>query len=164
VLQDYKSGAILSPDGETELKPAYTFQLRLYAVLYYEATGIWLSKLQLVRLMGEPHDVSFSPADSLRLLEDSRSLLAQVNDDIVRGRENWVVAEGLLASPSPSACRFCAYRPACLPYMVCDLHDTDREWPADVWREPAGLTQLGNGHLMLSIALPDGSLFCPERH
>lgn len=161
VLQDYKSGAIFShrPDGETELKPAYTFQLRLYAVLYYEATGTWPSKLQLVPLTGEPHDVSFSPADSLRLLEDSRSLLAQVNDDIARGREDWVAAERLLASPSPSACRFCAYRPACLPYMARDLHDTDREWPADVWGEPAGLTQLGNGRLMLSIALPDGSLF-----
>ncbi len=97
VLQDYKSGAIFSlrPDGETELKPAYTFQLRLYAVLYYEATGTWPSKLQLVPLAGAPHDVSFSPADSLRLLEDSRSLLAQVNDDIVRGREDWVANEAL---------------------------------------------------------------------
>jgi hypothetical protein len=161
VLQDYKSGAILVADSasEPELKSEYIRQLRLYAALYHEDTGTWPSQLQLVPLGGAPADVAFTPEQCLLLLDEARRVLTDVNGNLARFAEDWESAESALASPSPSACRFCAYRPACLGYLSRSMPDADREWPADVWGRFENLTRLGNGRLMLTIMLDDDSRF-----
>lgn len=161
ILQDYKSGAIFSlrqGDEPPEVKPEYAIQLQIYAALYQEATGTWPTKLQLIPLNGSPYDIPFSPAASLQLLAEARGVLAQLNDEIARcGDEE--AAEWLLATPSPTACRYCTYRPACLPYLSRDVPNVDRQWPADVWGKFAGVRRLGNGRLMLTIRLAGDSLF-----
>jgi hypothetical protein len=160
ILQDYKSGAIFSLDQgeEQELKPEYVLQLRLYAALYHEETEEWPSKLQLVPLVGEPRDVSFSPADCVRLLDDARDTLKRLNEDIARCGDDIDALELLLASPSSSACRFCAYRPACSQYLSRSDPAGD-PWPADVWGQLANITRLGNGTLMLALKIGNDSLF-----
>lgn len=160
VLQDYKSGAIFSagPGAEHEVKPEYALQLRLYAALYKEKIGKWPSNLQLVPLSGEPHDVSFSPDECLRLLDEARAIIGEANEDIARCGGDSDALESLLASPSPSACRFCPYRPACRRYMSHDLPADDPGWPADVWGTLEDLTRLGNGNFMLSVKIQDGSV------
>jgi hypothetical protein len=158
VLQDYKSGAIftLLHGLHPELNPAYAIQLRLYAALYHEATKSWPSRLEVVPLRGAPQEVPFSPADSVRLLDDARALLDEVNAEVTR-EGDWDEIESSLAVPSPSACRFCTYRPACLSYLTADQSNANREWPADRWGRFGTITRLGNGRLMLSISLAQGS-------
>jgi hypothetical protein len=161
VLQDYKSGAIftLRHGEERALKPEYAIQLQLYAALYHDATGTWPSRLELVPLSGSPHAVPFVQAESLRLLEDARALLAEVNQQLARSSHDWEGAERSLASPSPSACRFCSYRPACLPYLERNWPDPDNDWPADVWGQFGGLQRLGNGSLILTLKRGDSVFF-----
>lgn len=160
VLQDYKSGAIFSirqGEGQQEIRPEYADQLRLYAALYFEATGTWPSKLELVPLTGPPIGVSFSTTESLNLLDHARSLLADVNKELERSADGWDAVEASLANPSASACRFCAYRPACAAYLSSTDDEGERDGPADVVGTFASLTRLGNGRLMLSIRRSDGS-------
>ncbi|MFN0152841.1 MAG: RecB family exonuclease [Gaiella sp.] len=160
VLQDYKSGAIFSirqGEGQQEIRPEYADQLRLYAALYYDSTGTWPSKLELVPLAGPPREIPLSTTASLNLLDKARSLLGAVNDELERGVNDWYAVEASLASPSPSACRFCAYRPACAAYLSSIDQEGDPDWPADVVGAFGALTRLGNGRLILSITLSDGS-------
>lgn len=160
VIQDYKSGAIFSlrHGDEREIRPEYAVQLRLYAALYHEATGSWPVKLELVPLNGPPHEVSYSPDDSLNLLERARSVLRDVNAELARHGDDWEAAEQVLASPSAHACRFCAYRPACSVYLARHAAESDRDWPADTWGVFRGLESLGNGRLLLSLTHGDGSI------
>lgn len=158
VLQDYKSGSILD-DQNGDLKPEYTTQLHLYSALYHDETGVWPGNLQIVPLSGAPHDVSYSRAECLNLLEEARNLLTQVNDYISCYEDDWDAVETMLATPSPTACRFCTYRPACMSYLSRYEVDADAQWPPDVWGSFVELVRLGNGRLMLSITSKDGSNF-----
>jgi hypothetical protein len=160
ILQDYKSGAIFSlgHGDQQELKPEYALQLRLYAALYHEQTGEWPSRLQLVPLIGEPRDVSFSAAECVKLLDDARNTLERINEDIARCGNDADALESLLASPSSEACRYCSYRPACSKYLALDVPRED-PWPADVWGQLAALVRLGNGTLMLELDIRGESLF-----
>ena len=160
VLQDYKSGAIFSirqGEGQQEIRPEYADQLRLYAALYYEATGTWPSKLELVPLAGQPMKIPLSTTESLNLLDQAKSLLANVNEQLERDADDWDAVEVSLAKPSASACRFCSYRPACAAYLSSTHEEGDRDGPADVVGAFEALTRLGNGRLMLSITRSDGS-------
>jgi hypothetical protein len=161
ILQDYKSGAIftLRHGDERELKPEYAVQLRLYAALYHDATGTWPSRLELVPLSGPPQIVPFSPTESLRLLDKARKILTQVNEGMDHYGSDWDAAERSLASPSPAACRFCPYRPACVTYLERDVVDADPEWPADIWGKFGGVQRLGNGRLMLTLKVGDSLFF-----
>jgi hypothetical protein len=160
VIRDYKSGAIFSlhHGDEREVRPEYVIQLRVYAALYHEATGNWPAKLELVPLSGAPHEVSYSHEESLKLLDRARSLLHEVNAELVRHGGDWDAVERALATPSASACRFCAYRPACSVYLARHEVDSDGDWPADMWGTFRGLEGLGNGRLLLSVVRGDGSI------
>jgi RecB family exonuclease len=159
VLQDYKTGAILNirHGAEPELKPEYFDQLRLYAALYFESTGSWPVALQVVPLAGSPWAIPYLPADALQLIARARAMLAEVNATLKAAAGDWEVAEVALAGPSGSACRFCAYRPACKAYISFPRVSDDRTWPADVLGVFKAITRLGNGRLMLSLTLADGS-------
>lgn len=159
VLQDYKSGAIFSlQEGDVrEIKAEYALQLRLYAALYYEATGTWPVRLELVPLAGDPQEVSFSQEECLRLLDQGKALLSDVNEKLARVSDGWDTVEASLATPSAAACRFCSFRPACSAYLSSEHAADDREWPADVCGSFQSLTKLGNGRLILRVARNDGS-------
>jgi PD-(D/E)XK nuclease superfamily len=161
VLQDYKSGAIFSlQEGDVrQIKPEYAQQLRLYAALYFEATGTWPVRLELVPLAGDPQEVSFSQEECLRLLERAKALLADVNQQLARVPEGWDAVEASLATPSAAACRFCSFRPACSPYLSTERPAEDREWPADVCGSFQSLIRLGNGRWILRAARNDGTHF-----
>ena len=159
VLQDYKSGAIFSlQEGDThEVKPEYALQLRLYAALYYEATGLWPLRLELVPLSGDPQDVPFSHEECLHLLSSAKNLLSAVNEHLARS-DGWDAIEASLATPSATACRFCSFRPACAPYIsAAQVAAENPEWPPDVLGAFQSLTKLGNGRLILHVRREDGT-------
>lgn len=159
ILQDYKSGAIFSlQEGDARpIKPEYALQLRLYAALYHEATGTWPVRLELVPLAGDPQSVSFSQEECLHLLDRAKEILINVNEQLGHVSDGWDAIEASLATPSPAACRFCSFRPACSQYLSTDHADDDREWPADVCGSFESLTKLGNGRLILRLARRDGT-------
>jgi PD-(D/E)XK nuclease superfamily len=157
VLQDYKSGAIFTlQEGDIrEAKPEYALQLRLYAALYHEATGTWPLRLELVPLSGEPQEVTFTPEECLRLLRSAKDLLNAVNEHLT-GSHAWDEIEASLATPSPSACRFCSFRPACGPYISAVTRDPDGcEWPPDAVGDFHSITKLGNGRFILRMTRED---------
>jgi hypothetical protein len=157
VIQDYKSGAIsIDDDGKSAIRPEYVNQLRLYAALYYETTHVWPARLELVPLTGPPQDVAYSKMESMKALDSARELLTRVNEDLAGSNGDWDHIERSLADPSPEACRFCAYRPGCLPYLSTRPVGDRSEWPLDFWGEFGRLTKLGNGMSMISLTAEGG--------
>jgi hypothetical protein len=160
VLQDYKSGAIFEIVGPDQLvlKDEYADQLKIYAALYHEGTGIWPHR---------PSEVQFTPAECEELAHSAKVRVAEVNEVI---RElNGERIDAVLGNPSPGTCCYCPYRPACGPYRVATQPATGG-WPADAWGEFRELRTLGNGRrlLALSTAGPEiairGLSSDPERH
>lgn len=124
-IVDYKSGNITedTPSGK-QVKETYQIQLKIYAALYFLAKGSWPSRLTLFGLNQQEHAVPFDRAECLALIEQAKQKLSQVNSLLVPG-SSWEV----LATPSPGACRFCRYRPACSKYIATSKDGSD--WPLD---------------------------------
>lgn len=125
-LRDYKSGHIF--DDDRTVREEYTTQLKLYAALYHDAHGKWPHKLELCPPRGCSVAVPYSREECTDLLEEAPRLIAQLNSLIAAGEDSE------LAAPSPSACRFCQYRPACTAYKQARLAAaTTEDWPNDLW-------------------------------
>jgi len=137
---DYKSGAIVeeTPDG-TIVKKAYQIQLKIYAGLYYLKTGSWPVKLTLLGLNEQDFDVSYTPQECLQLIEQVKEKLDEINGLIALER-HWED----MASPSPTACRFCAFRPACKKYINTTKEGTD--WPLDATGKILERQKFKNGY------------------
>jgi CRISPR/Cas system-associated exonuclease Cas4 (RecB family) len=122
---DYKSGTIVeeTPAGAI-IKKAYQVQLKIYASLYYLKTGSWPVKLKLLGINQQVFDVPFTPEECLLLIEQVKQKLEEINGLLVPGQQ-WED----LASPSPAACRFCAFRPVCKKYVNSIKEGND--WPVD---------------------------------
>jgi hypothetical protein len=132
VISDYKTGAILLEEGgDSQIKPEYEAQLRLYAAIYHETYGLWPDRLLLLNLQGRDFEIPFSRPECERLLVDARETFEKTNVKIQAALQHGDAS--LLASPSPKACRFCAFRPGCKAY--CDVRQAqpDAEWPHDIW-------------------------------
>lgn len=161
-LIDYKTGGVLEEKGGNDrLKQEYTTQLALYAGLYYEVYGVWPVKLTLKTLDGTANDVPFDRDGSLHLLRSVKEKLNEINRMIKAG-----VDPEQLACPSPEACRFCAYRPACKKYWI--TRNGDEDWPLDISGELVQKKTLGNGLLRVVINTGDRNVairgLSPERY
>lgn len=114
-IVDFKTGAItegiFDDAGESyqEIKGAYRDQLKLYAYLYFDATGKFPTHLSLVDLSKQKFNVEFSEEECKTLFSQAKNLLNETNASIE--------THEFKAHPSESNCKFCLYRPACSFYL-----------------------------------------------
>jgi CRISPR/Cas system-associated exonuclease Cas4 (RecB family) len=108
---DFKTGAIkqdvLDDSGEifSEVKEEYIEQLKLYAYLYFEDTGIFPTKLSIVDLTKQKFSIFASQSECNSIFEEAKALLAATNAGIDTGTFS--------ANPTKINCKYCLYRPAC---------------------------------------------------
>ncbi len=160
VLQDYKSGPVTAREGGvSEIKPEFRQQLQLYAILYFETVGIWPIRLELVPLVGDSAEVAFTPSECRALLDEAEDAVRDIDTTLAKFSERPDAAEQQLARPSPKACKFCPYRPACSTYLSFDRKTgAESDWPTDAWGTVASVTRLGNGNLAIGIRSGDGDI------
>jgi hypothetical protein len=157
-LRDYKTGQILdadTPEGIATVKMDYQTQLRLYAALYACKFGQWPSRLEIVDLDGREFEVPFEIASCEALLEEAYRLLDNVNEKIQISRSNQE-AISMLATPGPSNCTACAYRPECLAYRTARQRSSLTGWPTDVFGILQYVRNLAGGRVSLGINTPTG--------
>ncbi len=152
ILRDYKSGAIYQEytGGAVTLKESYSTQLKLYAAVFASMTGEWPARLEIVPLAGEPEVIPFNRDECVELLAEAIRLLDAVNAVVVAGEPLSSKSERL-ASPSAVNCRYCPYRPWCVPYQRA-AGESPEGWPSDTWGEVQEVRSLGNGRKMLTLA------------
>jgi PD-(D/E)XK nuclease superfamily len=157
VLSDYKSGAVLEYENKEcpgEVKDAYRIQMELYAALYWQKTGTWPVRLEIVPLQGEPLDVHLDPRHAEHLLDEARAFLRSANDRITAVRAGTADATSL-ATPQPEHCRLCLFRPACSAYWIARRREPAGKWPADVQGVVQESMRSRNGRICLRIAETD---------
>ena len=161
VIQDYKSGPTMESDGDDEfkLKESYQTQLKMYAALYAESCKEWPISLELVPMSGETREVVLERAECMNLLDDAKASLKDLNAAVLAYPTDSLPS--LLASPSPAACSFCPYRPACKPYQSSIGGNNVGRWPVDVVGVLKDIKQLGNSKLMLQLSTSGGSVNIP---
>jgi RecB family exonuclease len=174
VLRDYKSGHILEPASASQsgsVKEAYEIQMKLYAAIYANMTGVWPARLELVPLQGPVREVIFTATASQALLDQARDMLVRINTIITTNPPD--AAEAMLAAPTPDACRYCLFRPSCLAYRQARDGAAEDVWPVDLWGKVDEKRVLGNGRILLIIdthnqqrsrAVIRGLTAGPDRH
>ncbi len=142
---DYKTGTVYDAAvSEHTLKYEYEIQLKLYAAMYHEAFGVWATKLTLIGLDQIRHNIDFNHDECLQLLNKAKKRLRDVNSLIEAGN-----APEYFAAPSPEACFYCVYRPACPKYW--ETRTTQPQWPLDVMGQVSLKKILGNGSVRLVL-------------
>lgn len=160
VVRDYKTGPINDASLEQVVKVAYEVQLKIYAALVWLQKGCWPARLELVPLDGLPVTVPFEPNECLVLLQECKDSLIMANDRI-RNHLSMHEKEDLhlLATASPSACRYCPYRPGCQEYWQKRNEDPYADWTHDVRGVVQRCHILPNGNFMMQISAENQSTF-----
>lgn len=113
-LLDFKTGAIykesLDEYGELSVKKDYEYQLKLYAYLYYQKTGVIPKRLFVVTLDNAYIEIRFTMAECQAIYANVVKFLGEINEKIKKG--NFLA----LANCNLDNCKFCGYRPACKYY------------------------------------------------
>ena len=160
VLSDFKSGDVLErPQGiqQSQLKESHTVQLKLYAALYFETYKTWPIAIQVVPLSGARLDVPFTDEECGSLLEQASLVFRETNSRISAQSPSDYDS---FANPSPSNCRFCAYRPACPRYRTEGrFNDAKSDWPADTFGKVWDINVLRNGQVNLRVSGDRGKGF-----
>lgn len=146
VLRDFKSGAAARP-GTPQYLGARE-QLDVYAALYEEVTHTWPAQTEVVPIDGMAIAEDVAPARSRSALEAAKRAFGEINSIVESQPPSRVDTE--LASPAPSVCRQCDYRPVCRRYLS-DPHDGEN-WPVDLIGTTSQSLPLRNGTLLLEIA------------
>jgi hypothetical protein len=107
-IVDLKTGWAL-PE---ELSPAHRRQLLAYAYLWHAVHGDWPTRASIQRLDGVRMTIEVDPTEA----EEVAAELVRAVDAFNR-RVASDPSRLALASPSPTSCRYCAYRPACRPFF-----------------------------------------------
>jgi hypothetical protein len=108
---DYKSGAILERDDETQtdvVKAAYQRQLRIYGYLVRQNLGWWPEYGILLPLGGAGVEIALEPSACEREANEAVALL-----ESYQVRWHNVSAPTDLASPSPNSCKWCPFKLIC---------------------------------------------------
>ena len=160
-IQDFKSGPIMDTDedGITQPRTSYRVQLKMYAALYAETFGRWPKSLQLVPMAGTTTEVAFDANECLSLVNQAKNVVKEINESI--SEHSPETLQFALAQPSPNACRYCHYRPACLPYRSHRSGTLTDTWPIDLIGTVRRVTELGNSKLMLELAIHGDSVKIP---
>jgi hypothetical protein len=152
-LRDYKTGQILdadTPEGTSIVKMDYQTQLRLYSALYARKFGQWPSRLEVVDLDGREFNVPFEITSCEALLEEAHRVLDAVNTKIHMS-SSAEEAVKMLASPDPSNCVACVYRPGCPAYRTARQASRLPGWPTDVFGILQYARNLADGRVSLGI-------------
>ena len=142
-IVDYKTGNVLNSQSGG-IKDEYEVQMKLYAGLYHEVKGDWPVKLSLIGIDGKKYYVSFSEDRCEDLIDKARKTVDETNELIDAGLKSED-----FANPSPSACKYCSYRPACKKYWLS--RESSDKWPCDVIGKVKEKSLLGNGFFRLAI-------------
>jgi hypothetical protein len=126
-IVDYKSGTLF--DARNHLKTEYKLQMQLYAALYHAKVGQWPARATLIQMTGPETTVEVRPEACARVLDGMLGELARVNAAVKRAGDP--EAPSTLATPSPSSCKFCDYRPVCTEYHR-SRSPLIRDWPRDI--------------------------------
>ena len=157
VVREYKSGAIHREvlPGQLTLKVEYVTQLRLYAGMVAAMTGEWPARLEIVSVDGNIEVVPFDEDECVALLREAEALL-DASNAVVNSSASASDRIDSLARPSPSACRFCSYRPLCPAYLGRGGGDPNT-WPRDVLGIVSDVQRLGNGRVLLELQVDNFS-------
>jgi len=109
-IRDYKSGRVFekSDDGQEVVKQLYVNQLLLYGHLVHENTGQCPTKGMLMPMQGQEVEVALDPTSCASAAAEAVGRLGTYNERVATASDATA-----LASPSPSACRWCQYKTVC---------------------------------------------------
>ena len=113
-LVDLKTGWTL-PD---ELKPSHRRQLLAYAYLWHAVHGEWPRTASIQRLDGTRLSFDVDPAEAEAVAAEFVHALESFNVHVSSGG-----VPISLASPSPTNCMYCAYRPICRAFFNTVTHE-----------------------------------------
>ena len=140
---DYKTGTVIENTlAGLEVKKEYKIQLKIYAGLYYLKTGVWAKKLKVLTINQGEYEISFTPEESLQLIDKAKEKLDEVNNLILN---NFIWED--LASPAPDTCRFCNARPVCKKYIQTEKQG--KEWSIDISGRIKEKRELKNGYRVI---------------
>ena len=108
-LTEYKS-SLPNPAwaGANSLLDAFRRQLRLYAAIIAEATGVWPARGRVIAASGQVMDVPLDPAACDAEADAALAALDALNQELASG-----TAPETLARPAPAACNGCPFRAIC---------------------------------------------------
>jgi hypothetical protein len=107
-LVDLKTGWTL-PD---ELKSSHRRQLLAYAFLWHAVHGEWPRTASIQRLDGERLTFDVVPSEAEEVATELVHALEVFNSHV-----KTTTSGESIATPSPGACQYCAYRAACKPFF-----------------------------------------------
>lgn len=106
-------------------------------------------RLEIESLDGAKIEVSFSGEECRELLQEAKELLDESNRSIKMAIEKDDCRS--LASPSPSVCARCTFRPGCSAYWESRTIVDDDKWPVDVCGVIISYKKLGNGKWLVRL-------------
>ncbi|PQA55667.1 PD-(D/E)XK nuclease family protein [Siphonobacter curvatus] len=149
VLVDFKSGSIYDKhdNGERSLKISYENQLKLYAYLYYEATGKLPIGICVETLTGSVVNLSFTLEQCVEYAQNLDEQLSKVNQLI---HTNQIDA---LKPINIDVCQWCSVRPACNFYQPVNK----RTGFVDLFGRLTAINKLLNGNYSISLTNFNGT-------
>jgi RecB family exonuclease len=148
---DLKTGWTL-PD---EIKPSHRRQLLAYAFLWHAIHGEWPTTASIQRLDGARMTFAVTPAEAEEVATELIVALNRYNDQVAE-RESLLK----LARPSPEACRYCSYRPACEPFFAAASPDWG--WYRRSIIGDVTTVAVGRAHTRVEIAVRGGTIETPQ--
>jgi len=160
-IVDYKTGSLTDDLSSGRAKEEYVLQLKMYAALYHAKHGAWPVKLTLTGINQESICIDVDSEECGKLLQEARKNLDDINELIGAG-----LKPEDFAQPSPEACKYCLFRPACSKYW--EARKEGENWPDDAKGRIVNKTELANGFYRVVFATDTGEVairgLSPERH
>ena len=110
---------------------------------------------EVVDLDGRGFEVPFEIASCEGLLEEAYKVLDAVNKKI-QASKSTEEAVNMLATPRPTNCVTCVYRPGCQAYRTARQESSLTGWPTDIFGILQYVRKLASGRVSLGISLPTG--------
>ena len=153
IISDYKSGFVfedVAEGNQKEVKIAYRQQMELYAALFHAKFIEWPDLLEILPLQGDAVIFSYSRDEASSLLQEASDRLCKINKSVEKILSS-SESEWSLSSPKAKHCRFCLYRPACVPYWELRTKDEEQRWPYDVRGTIVDINELRGGKLCIQL-------------
>ena len=158
---DYKTGPLTAGSTSGSAKEEYLLQVKIYAALYHAMHGKWPVRLTLVGINQETITIDVDSEECAKLLQEAVKNLDDINELIEAG-----LKPEDFAQPSPEACKYCLFRPACSKYW--GVRSEDGNWPTDARGIITSKTELENGLFRVVVNTIAGEIairgLSPERH
>lgn len=153
-ITDVKTGKATDSNGN--IRDEIVAQLKLYAYLLYERDGVWPVSVCVQPLSGEKMEVKFTLAEAEGFANEVRKKLGAANQMIL-GVADGTFEETQLANPSPSNCRFCAYRISCSSYWAARKLWLGETAAPDLEGVLSAVTEQAGGFCFLGFDTHEGS-------